>query len=121
MFDHDHGVRARRQRSPRHDPYRLPACHQAHTWFRPIARLHLADNCKPRRNLRQIRRADGISVASGPSKGRKVTVRRNRFRENPAQSREQIDRLYFGWSYASRLLLDQVSSLFKTHYTSRRR
>src|ERR1700732_3715380 len=87
MLHHQHRVRPLRQRSSCHDPNRLPAAHRAHTRLRPVARLHLADHLKPRRNLRHVRRPHCISIASSSSKRRKVTVRQNPLRpKTPAPS-----------------------------------
>ena len=87
MLHHHHRVRPRRQRSPRHDPHRLPAPHRARSRLRPVARLHLAHHFKPRRNLRQsaARTAYPSRVArSKGGKSRSATIPSASTRPNPA-------------------------------------
>lgn len=120
VLHHHHRIRPRRQRSPRHDPHRLPAPHRARSRFRPVARLHLAHNFKARRNLRQVRRPHCISIASSTIKRRKVAIRHRPLRQHPPQPRQQIHRLHSSRRHASRMLLNQASGLFKAHHSSRR-
>ena len=120
VLHHYHCIRPRRQWSPRHDPHRLPAPHRARSRFRPVARLYLADHFKARRNLRQVRRSHRISIASSPIKRRKVAVRHHPLRKHPPQPRQQIHRFHHSRTHAGRMLLNQASSLFKAHHSSRR-
>jgi hypothetical protein len=76
VLHHHHRIRPRGSGAPVMIP--PPARAQPSTHPLPaIARLHLADNFEPRRNLRQVRRPHRISIANRPRKGRKVAVRHN--------------------------------------------
>src|SRR5258708_15796173 len=91
---HPPRARPRGQRSPRHDPNRLPAPNRAHSRLRPVAGLHLAYHLQPRPNLRHVRRSQRISIASRPSKSRKVAVRQNPLRKHTPQTPQQFHRFH---------------------------
>ncbi len=123
VLHHHHRIRARRQRSPRHNRNRLATLYRA--LLRRITRPDLPNHLQPRRNRPYILRPHRVSIPRRPIKRRKVTIRQNGFGQHASTPSQQFYRFYgssrdHGLKHQGRALLNNMPRLFEADNANRR-